>query len=146
MMEHLTQKWLRMFPFRRGDLQEYVDVAIDRTPADASATRSGLLKILSFFNKVCRLESVQATDGKIRANHEERVAWARVTNYIMKNGADVVDVLSRSRIYHNYEDAFGKTTKLPLGLASIGHEWEVHLPRIKYRNSFCAIIARTNLR
>lgn len=87
---------------------------------------------------------MQATDGKIRANHEERVVWARVTNYIMKNGADVVDVLSRSRIYQNYEDAFGKATKLPLGLASIGHEWEVHLPRSKYRNSFCAIIARTN--
>jgi AraC-like DNA-binding protein/ligand-binding sensor protein len=65
-------------------------------------------------------------------------------DYIMNNSADVVDVLSRSRIYQHYQDAFGKTTKLPLGLASIGHGLEIHLLRSKYRNSFCAILARTN--
>ena len=62
----------------------------------------------------------------------------------MNNGADVVDVLSRSRIYQNYQDAFGKTTKLPLELASIGHGLEIHLPRSKYRNPFCAILALNN--
>jgi AraC-like DNA-binding protein/ligand-binding sensor protein len=65
-------------------------------------------------------------------------------DYIMNNDADVVDVLSRSRIYQDYQDAFGKTTKLPLGLASIGHGLEIHLLRNKYKNSFCAILARTN--
>ncbi|MGA7126851.1 MAG: PocR ligand-binding domain-containing protein, partial [Chthoniobacterales bacterium] len=62
----------------------------------------------------------------------------------MNNGADVVDVLSRSRIYQNYQVAFGKTTKLPLGLASVGHESEIHLPRNKYKNPFCAILALSN--
>jgi AraC-like DNA-binding protein/ligand-binding sensor protein len=65
-------------------------------------------------------------------------------DYIMNNDADVVDVLSRSRIYQDYQDAFGKTTKLPLGLASIGHGLEIQLLRNKYKNSFCAILARTN--
>ena len=63
---------------------------------------------------------------------------------IMSNGAEIVEVLSRSCIYQDYQDAFGKTTKLPLGLASIGLECEVYRPRSKYRNSFCAILARTN--
>ena len=62
----------------------------------------------------------------------------------MNNGIDVVAMLSRSRIYQDYQGAFGKTTKLPLGLASIGHEGEVHLARSRYKNSFCTILARTN--
>jgi AraC-like DNA-binding protein/ligand-binding sensor protein len=57
--------------------------------------------------------------------------------------ADIVQQLSRSRVYQDYEAAFGKTTKLPLELSSIGREW-VHRVRSKYANPFCDLLARTN--
>ena len=58
--------------------------------------------------------------------------------------ADVVQQLSRSRIYRDYELAFGKTTRLPLEISSIGGEREVDRVRGKYANPFCAILARTS--
>jgi len=57
--------------------------------------------------------------------------------------ADLVQQLSRSRIYQDYERAFGKTTKLPLELSSIDIWREVHHVRSKYTSPFCAILART---
>src|SRR6202022_4914182 len=52
--------------------------------------------------------------------------------------------LSRSRIYQDYEQAFGKATKLPLELSSIDMWREIHRVRSKYANPFCAILARTS--
>jgi AraC-like DNA-binding protein len=57
--------------------------------------------------------------------------------------ADLVQQLSRSRIYQDYERAFGKTTKLPMELSSIDMCREVHRVRSKYTNPFCAILDRT---
>jgi AraC-like DNA-binding protein/ligand-binding sensor protein len=58
--------------------------------------------------------------------------------------ADFVQQLSRSRIYQDYEQAFGKTTKLPLEISSIKMGREVPRVRSKYANPFCAILARTS--
>jgi AraC-like DNA-binding protein len=58
--------------------------------------------------------------------------------------AEFVEQLSRSRIYQDYREAFGKTAKLPLELSSIDRGWEIYATRSKYKNSFCAILARTN--
>ncbi len=57
---------------------------------------------------------------------------------------DFVPQLGRSRIYQDYEQAFGKTTKLPLELSSIDAPWTVHRVRSKFTNPFCAILARTS--
>jgi|SRR5208283_974792 len=56
---------------------------------------------------------------------------------------NLIQQLSRARIYEEYERAFEKTTKLPLKLSSIGMRQEVHRVRSKYANPFCAILART---
>ena len=56
---------------------------------------------------------------------------------------DFVQQLGRSRIYEDYERAFGKTTKLPLELSSIDKWREVHHVRSKYTNPFCAILSCT---
>lgn len=58
--------------------------------------------------------------------------------------ADFVQQLSRSRIYQDYEQAFGGATKLPLELSSIDMWGEIHRVRSKYANPFCAILARTS--
>lgn len=58
--------------------------------------------------------------------------------------ADLVQELSQSRIYEAYEQAFEKTTKLPLDLWSIDMWQEVRHVRSKYANPFCAILARTS--
>jgi AraC-like DNA-binding protein/ligand-binding sensor protein len=56
-----------------------------------------------------------------------------------------VQQLSRSRIYQDYEQAFGKANKLPLELSSIDGWREIHhRVRSKYANPFCAILARTS--
>jgi AraC-like DNA-binding protein/ligand-binding sensor protein len=52
--------------------------------------------------------------------------------------------LSGSRIYKDYEQAFGRTTKLPLELSPIDMPWRVQRFESKYTNPFCAILARTN--
>ena len=80
-----------------------------------------------------------------RPIHGEPFVLAGGMGYIMSNGAEVVDVLRRSRIYQEFQDAFGKATKLPVGLSSIGRQWEFHFTRSKYKNPICAILARTNL-
>jgi AraC-like DNA-binding protein/ligand-binding sensor protein len=57
---------------------------------------------------------------------------------------DFLQQLSRSRIYQDYEQAFGKTTKLPLGISSIHVPWTIHRVGSKFTNPFCAILARTS--
>jgi AraC-like DNA-binding protein/ligand-binding sensor protein len=57
---------------------------------------------------------------------------------------NLVQQLSRSRIYQEYERAFETTTKLPLELAAIGMRQAVHRVRRNHVNPFCAILARTS--
>jgi len=57
--------------------------------------------------------------------------------------ADLVQQLSRSRIYQDYKRTFEKTTKLPLEFSPIDMWREVHHARSKYTNSLCVIRART---
>ena len=57
--------------------------------------------------------------------------------------ADLVQQLSRSRIYQDYERAFGKTAKLPLKLSSIDMLREVDRVPSKYTGPFCIILAHT---
>jgi len=57
--------------------------------------------------------------------------------------AELVQQLSRSRIYQDYKRTFEKTTKLPLELSAIDMWREVHHIRSKYTNPLCAILART---
>jgi len=57
--------------------------------------------------------------------------------------ADLVQQLSRSRIYQDYKRTFEKTTKLPLEFSPIDMWREVHHARSTYTNPLCAILART---
>jgi AraC-like DNA-binding protein len=57
--------------------------------------------------------------------------------------ADLVQQLSRSRIYQDYKRAFGKTTKLPLELSAIDMCQDFNQVRSRYTNAFCAILAST---
>lgn len=56
--------------------------------------------------------------------------------------ADLVQQLSRSRIYQDYERAFAKTARLPLRLSSIDMLREVDHVQSKYTGPFCLILAR----
>jgi AraC-like DNA-binding protein/ligand-binding sensor protein len=58
--------------------------------------------------------------------------------------ADFIQQLSRSRIYQDYEQAFGRATKLPLELSSFDGGRQINRVRSNYANPFCAILARTN--
>ena len=57
--------------------------------------------------------------------------------------ADLVQQISRSRIYQDYEWAFGKTTKLSLKLSPIDMLGEMDHAQSKYPGPFCDILART---
>ena len=57
--------------------------------------------------------------------------------------ADLVQQISRSRIYQDYERAFGKTTKLPLKLSPIDILGELDRVQSKHPGPFCLILART---
>lgn len=96
------------------------------------------------------------TGGKSKTTHGARSAAAlpksiRVKKIEAVPGTtdtfrqhDFAQRLSRSRIYQDYELAFGKTTKLPLELSSIDAPWRIHYIRSKFINPFCAILARTS--
>jgi AraC-like DNA-binding protein/ligand-binding sensor protein len=72
----------------------------------------------------------------------ETVILPETTDSLRKQ--DVAQQLSRSRIYQDYEHAFGKTMELPLELSSIDVPWSVCGIKSDYTNSFCAMLARTN--
>src|SRR5262249_49054764 len=57
---------------------------------------------------------------------------------------DFVQRLNQSRIYQDYERAFGKTTKLPLELSRINVCSDVHRDLSNYANPFCAILGRAS--
>jgi AraC-like DNA-binding protein/ligand-binding sensor protein len=75
-------------------------------------------------------------------NKTEAVILPAKVETTQKN--DFAQLLSCSRIFQDYEHAFGKTTTLPLELSSIDMPWKVHRLQSKDINPFCAILARTN--
>jgi len=57
--------------------------------------------------------------------------------------ADLVQQISRSRIYQDFESAFGKTTKLSLKLSPIDMLGEMDHVQSKYPDPLCLILDRT---
>jgi AraC-like DNA-binding protein/ligand-binding sensor protein len=103
-----------------------------------------------------KFENVRVQTDRFGIRDESTVTRVKQTNgqrstispqaVAMKNNLplDFVKQLSRSRFYQDYEQAFGKTTKLPLELSSIDMGPEVHRFRSEYASPFCAILARTS--
>ncbi|MDE1170876.1 MAG: helix-turn-helix domain-containing protein [Verrucomicrobium sp.] len=55
----------------------------------------------------------------------------------------ILEQLSKSQIYRDYEEAFSRSTELPLSLRP--HEiWRHALEGKKHENPFCALLAKTN--
>jgi len=54
----------------------------------------------------------------------------------------LLEQLSRSRIYQDYEQAFGDATKLPLSLRPL-KVWEMAHRKKRYENPFCAMLAES---
>jgi AraC-like DNA-binding protein/ligand-binding sensor protein len=78
----------------------------------------------------------------VLSQHCVRISTDSTTN--KNEPANFVEQLSRSRVYQDYQKAFGKTTKLPLALSPIDTGWEIYLTRSTHQNPFCAILAPTN--
>ena len=57
--------------------------------------------------------------------------------------AKIVEQLSRSQIYHDYERAFSQTTGLPLSLRPL-ESWQLTHHGKKHENPFCALVAQQN--
>ena len=55
----------------------------------------------------------------------------------------LIEQLSRSALYRDYERAFGATTGMPLALRPV-EQWNVALHGKENENPFCALMARTN--
>jgi AraC-like DNA-binding protein/ligand-binding sensor protein len=62
----------------------------------------------------------------------------------IETAADFVRQISQSRVYQDYERAFGKITKLPLELSTIDSCGEVHRVLSNYANPFCTILGRAS--
>jgi AraC-like DNA-binding protein len=60
-----------------------------------------------------------------------------------KNEKNLIDVLSRSKIYQDYERAFNDVTGLPLALRSV-EIWNTALRGKRNENPFCALMAKTS--
>ena len=61
----------------------------------------------------------------------------------MVNAAEIVQQLSKSQIFRDYETAFNEATHLPLALRP--HElWQHALHGKKHENPFCALMAKSN--
>jgi AraC-like DNA-binding protein/ligand-binding sensor protein len=58
----------------------------------------------------------------------------------MKTNQSLVDVLSESKLYRDYERAFTETTGLPVALRPV-ETWQLPLHRKRNENPFCALMA-----
>lgn len=58
----------------------------------------------------------------------------------MKAENQIVDALSRSQVYQDYEDAFAETTGLPLAITPV-ETWQLPHHGHKAENPFCALMA-----
>lgn len=61
----------------------------------------------------------------------------------MRADADLIQRISRSEIYSEYEKAFGDSTELPLTLRTTEF-WNLAHRNRRYGNPFCAMMAPTN--
>jgi len=63
----------------------------------------------------------------------------------MDSNADarLVDRLSQSQIFRDYEDAFGKATRLPLSIQTVDMRGVPHEGK-KFQNRFCTLLAKSN--
>ena len=61
----------------------------------------------------------------------------------MRVDADLIQRISRSEIYSEYEKAFGDSTELPLTLRTTEF-WNLAHRNRRYENPFCAMMAQTN--
>jgi len=61
----------------------------------------------------------------------------------MRADADLIQRISRSEIYSEYEKAFGDSTELPLQLRPIEF-WKLPHRNRPHENPFCALMAQTN--
>ena len=63
----------------------------------------------------------------------------------MASGGDkqLIEQLSHSAVYRDYERAFSTATGLPLALRPVEH-WQMALHGQKNENPFCPLMARTN--
>ena len=61
----------------------------------------------------------------------------------MRDDADLIQRISRSEIYSEYERAFGESTELPLRLPPIEF-WKLPHQNRSHENPFCALLSRTN--
>ena len=61
----------------------------------------------------------------------------------MNRVADLLQRISKSDIYKDYERAFSDATQLPMALRST-ETWRLALEGKRYQNSFCALLAKAN--
>src|SRR5574342_214963 len=59
------------------------------------------------------------------------------------NGTDVIETLTNSRLYQDYERAFSETTGLPVALRPV-ESWQLPHHGKRKENPFCARIADTS--
>ena len=61
----------------------------------------------------------------------------------MNRAADLIQRISKSDIYKDYERAFSDATQLPMALRPT-EIWRLALEEKRYQNPFCAMLAKTN--
>ena len=61
----------------------------------------------------------------------------------MNRAADLIQRISKSDIYKDYERAFSDATQLPMALRPT-EIWRLALEGKRYQNPFCALLAKTN--
>ena len=61
----------------------------------------------------------------------------------MNRAADLVQRISKSDIYKDYERAFSDATQLPMSLRPT-EIWRLALEGKRYQNPFCALLAKSN--
>ncbi len=61
----------------------------------------------------------------------------------MLKGSEIIEKLSRSQIYQDYEEAFTDATELPLALRQV-EIWQHSIHGKKNENPFCALMAKTS--
>jgi AraC-like DNA-binding protein/ligand-binding sensor protein len=61
----------------------------------------------------------------------------------MNRGADLIQRISKSDIYKDYERAFSDATQLPMALRPT-EIWRLALEEKRYQNPFCAMLAKTS--
>ena len=61
----------------------------------------------------------------------------------MNRSADLIQRISKSDIYKDYERAFSDATQLPMALRPT-ETWRLALEGKRYQNAFCAMLAKTN--